>query len=376
MVRILHFSDLHLDASFAGMGLPAKVARQYREELRQCLKRILQIARERHVTAITIAGDLYEQERFSPDTGQFLVESFASIAPIRVFIAPGNHDPWTADSLYRYLSWPKNVHFFTRREFEKVELESGIFLWGIAHLSPSEREAPLTRFRIPEEGTHVLLFHGSDTTSLPEGKQPHAPFKPEEVQNAGARLALVGHYHGPYTRKVGDTTVIYPGSPEPLGFGETGSHGVTLVEINGNNVVVEQVALSRYRFVQGKVDVSGLSTRDAIRGVVRQWSGENGGERTFLRLVLVGELHPDVEIDTEVLADVVMEHALHGQVVDRTRPGYSLEELREEQTLRGAFVRALLDEAKGETEDQQAKFRRALLYGLRALDGREILLPK
>ena len=109
MYQILHFADLHLDASFAGTGFPSINARKYRENIREALVRILDFAKKKNVQAITIAGDLYEQERFSRDTGEFLVNNFKKIAPIQIFISPGNHDPFVSDSLYQFLEWPENV---------------------------------------------------------------------------------------------------------------------------------------------------------------------------------------------------------------------------------------------------------------------------
>jgi DNA repair exonuclease SbcCD nuclease subunit len=41
---------------------------------------------------VLFGGDLYEHERFSPDTGQFLRAMFEGIHPTPVYISPGNHD--------------------------------------------------------------------------------------------------------------------------------------------------------------------------------------------------------------------------------------------------------------------------------------------
>lgn len=65
---ILHFSDLHLEAAFATSRLPAKLARRCREQLRQTLRRIMEIANYRKADAVTIAGDLFEREHLTPDT--------------------------------------------------------------------------------------------------------------------------------------------------------------------------------------------------------------------------------------------------------------------------------------------------------------------
>ncbi len=62
-MKILHFSDLHLDTSFASLGMTPDVASQRRGELRGALRRILEIAKNRNVDVVTVGGDLYEHER-------------------------------------------------------------------------------------------------------------------------------------------------------------------------------------------------------------------------------------------------------------------------------------------------------------------------
>ncbi|MFZ2423342.1 MAG: metallophosphoesterase, partial [Anaerolineae bacterium] len=131
--QLLHLSDLHLDASFAADGSALSVSNWRRSDLRATLGRILTMAREHRVDAITIAGDLYDQEHALPDTGEFLAQKFAQLASIRVFIAPGEHDPYTVRSLYALTRWPPNVHIFTQGQLAPAELAPDVHLWGAAH---------------------------------------------------------------------------------------------------------------------------------------------------------------------------------------------------------------------------------------------------
>lgn len=125
-LHLLHLSNLHLDAPFPTLG-PER-----RADLRATLGRILALARERRVDAVTIAGDLYEQDYALPDTAAFLAQQAARLAPIRVFIAPGERDPYTHDSLYALTRWPENVTLFSQGQLTAVELGPGITLWGAA----------------------------------------------------------------------------------------------------------------------------------------------------------------------------------------------------------------------------------------------------
>ncbi|TEU17732.1 MAG: hypothetical protein E3J25_01760, partial [Anaerolineales bacterium] len=128
MTRILHFADLHLDASFASSSMTSRISGLRRQQLRDALKRILDLAVQRDVDAITIAGDLYEQDRCTLDTGNFIKRELERIAPKPVLIAPGNHDPWVPHSLYRQLEWPANVFIFSEQQLYPYEL-GDVTIW-------------------------------------------------------------------------------------------------------------------------------------------------------------------------------------------------------------------------------------------------------
>ncbi|MCK4374248.1 MAG: metallophosphoesterase, partial [Candidatus Brocadiae bacterium] len=84
------------------------------------------------VDVILIAGDLFEDNGVSNDTIYRAAEALKKAAPIPVFIIPGNHDPGTADRVYRRSAWtsevPANVTVLTERT--PVELdEFGVMLF-------------------------------------------------------------------------------------------------------------------------------------------------------------------------------------------------------------------------------------------------------
>jgi DNA repair exonuclease SbcCD nuclease subunit len=108
-MRIVFFADLHLDAPFAWAR--AETARRRRQALRDTLGRILTLAAEVRAEAILCAGDLFEHDRVSPDTGAFLREALAGAGRL-VLIAPGNHDRYERQSLYADARWPDSVRVF------------------------------------------------------------------------------------------------------------------------------------------------------------------------------------------------------------------------------------------------------------------------
>src|SRR6266511_4040881 len=102
-LKLVLFSDLHLDTSFTWME--RRAARRRRQALRDTLLRIIDLAIAERADALLCGGDLYEQDRFTPDTGEFLFGAFERLHPMPVLLAPGNHDWWGGESLYRRVGW-------------------------------------------------------------------------------------------------------------------------------------------------------------------------------------------------------------------------------------------------------------------------------
>ena len=99
-------------------------------------------------TRCLVAGDLYEHDRFSPDTVRFVETTFAKLDPLPVLVAPGNHDWLAPAGLYRQARFGPNVHLFTTDRLEPVTLVDGCTLWGAAHLRPRGTDGFLDRFRV------------------------------------------------------------------------------------------------------------------------------------------------------------------------------------------------------------------------------------
>ncbi len=364
-MRLLLFADVHLDAPFASAR--PELARARRAAQREALTRIAGLADELRVDAVCCAGDLYEQERYGPDTAAFLRDCFADLHPTPVLLAPGNHDWLGPTSLYQRGDWSDNVHIFTEPRLVPFPLRDGFTVWGSAHCSPSNTPGPLDRFAVDRGGVHVALFHGSeqgDWALQEASKRPHAPFRAGQVPQAGLHHALVGHYHTPRDGEFH----TYPGNPEPLTFGEAGARGAVLVDIDdAGRVTRERHRVGVFAVHDLTVPVDGAAHGHEIRQRVGDAVTGLGG---LVRVTLTGEVGADVDLALGDWDDLAERHRLDALVV---REGaidvaYDWAALAAEPTVRGQFVRDV--RAATDLDDDQR--RRVLITGLRALAGRRL----
>lgn len=368
MTTILHTADVHLDRTYSGVGMTPAIASARRQELRHAFRRFVDLALEMNVNAVTIGGDLYEHERVTADTGNFIRSQLERLGETLVLIAPGNHDPYVSGSLYERMSWPPNVTIFRGPEFTQREIAPDLTIWGAGHDAPDLRHNLLQEFRVPESGTHVLLFHGSDMQSVPEGKSAHAPFSLEDIEATGAAFALLGHYHGARLHPQAATRFVYPGTPEPLDFAEEGDHFVARLDIDAGQTTCTLLPFGTVRYETHSVDVTGMESSDDIRMAIE--SRDQSG--LIARIVLTGDLHPDVDLSVRDLYNACAERFAYLDIHDRTQPAYKIDELADESTTKGAFVRLMLAQIEAAEGGNRAAAEQALVYGLQAFDRREV----
>jgi len=359
-MKFVLFSDLHLDAPFAGLG--ADVANRRRQALRDTLHNITELASRVGADALLCGGDLYEHESFTDDTMQFVRGAFGALS-MPVFVAPGNHDWYGRTSMYQRADWPANVHVFSTASLTRVPLAAGVTLWGAAHCMPAGTPGFLdSGFRVDGDGIHLALFHGSERGWIQaqgEGKDPHAPFDEGQIPAAGLHHAFLGHYHKP---KDGPHHT-YPGNPCPLSFGEDTGRGAVVVTLKPDGGVQrERLQVAAYTVHDLSIDVTGSASQQDIRD---RLAAALAGLTGCARVQVVGEVGPDVALNH--LRAELLQGGLDRLVLslDGVRIAYDFETIGREPTVRGEFVRNVMADDLDEDERQ-----RILVTGLRALDGR------
>ncbi len=377
--RLLHIADLHLDRAFAGMGCQGELAIRRRLGLREALRRAGRTAAEQGCTAVTIAGDLYEHDRAGADTATFLADTFASWSPIRVLLAPGNHDALLAGSIYSRTDWPANVHLFRGQSLEPHHLVDGLTVWGLAHLEPSWQGDPLACPAVGTDGgVNLALFHGAELGSRPDGKSIHGPFRAADIRDRGFAAALCGHYH---RRRVDLAAgLLYPGSPEPLTFDESEPRGPVIVTVAGDGAVsYEPLADNRWQARTTVADVSGAhGLADVVDSACAAAALACAGldpERTMLRVDLVGEIGNAVSTDSFTVETAVRDGcgAAGVRARDLTTAALGASAIGAEGTVRAVFARAVSDAASATADDEERhSLEDTLRYGLQALGGAEV----
>lgn len=401
-IRLIQTGDLHLGSPFSFAPDLAKSLQQ--SQLDQ-FWRIISLCREQDAHLLLIAGDLFDQPVPDRTLVQTVIDSLDSLDRTTVVIAPGNHDPYGLDSPYRTARWPEHVHVFgeTFGYLDFPDCQTRIFGVGFAAtatdhpLLPSSLAVPLR-----PDFANLLLVHGDWTAANPQS--PYNALSVARLSELGFDYVALGHLHdySGIQQIASHTSAAYAGCPFGRGFDETGPRGVICGEIRlspsrraplpGEPIRLVEAAidlaftpLPGRRFIELSVDLSACtdtrSVEDAVRMAMQASQGESYADHLY-KVILVGERDDSLNLTLDLLQQRLSGQTFFLKLRDRTRPRLDLPLLAGEHSLRGAFVRLMLERI-GALEAQVANggkgavrelavARQALALGFLAMQGEEI----
>lgn len=360
MIRMMHAADLHLDSPFA--ALAPEQAAQRRAEQREMLRRLAEECTIKDCELLLLSGDLFDSERVYQETAEMLLDTLRDLR-IRVFIAPGNHDPFSPLSPYATLSWPENVHIFRSRTVEAVPLEDpAVIVYGAAFTESRETGLMNGFLANGDERPKVMVLHGV----LGEESSVYDPIPELAVSASGLDYLALGHAHRMEIRRVGKTTVGNPGFALGRGFDELGPGHVLYVELDNGSCRVESIELGGRMYQTVSVEVA----EDPLASIEAALPPYDT-ERDIYRIILTGTCQsPDLSALSDSLA-----HRFYGlELVDRTLPPLDLWRDVEEDSLKGEFLRQLKScyDAPEASEEDRRLVARAVGLGIALMEGREV----
>ena len=111
-MKIIHTADLHLDSSMK-TNLDSVKAKERKNELTLNFGRLVKFANENEVSAILIAGDLFDTKSVSKTVAKAVYNNIISNPDISFYYLKGNHDK---DSFAHFIldsgDIPKNLYMF------------------------------------------------------------------------------------------------------------------------------------------------------------------------------------------------------------------------------------------------------------------------
>jgi len=223
-MKFVHIADMHFDSPFINLSQRELFGDLRRLEQRKVFKKAIEYIKNNKVKYLFISGDLYETQYVKQSTIEFINNLFTEIPDTRIFISPGNHDPYIKNSYYNKYNWSENVKIF-EANIEKIETEDfNIYGYGFDDFYCTD--CGINSIEIEDKNKpNILVIHGTlDGADINE-KQYNSISK-KVLEEKGFDYVALGHIHKSNYNQNDNNRIIYPGSTVAQGFDEPGNHGM------------------------------------------------------------------------------------------------------------------------------------------------------
>lgn len=270
-VKILHTADWQIGKQFGFIAQDAGAI--VRVQRLKTVEEIAKLASERHVDAVVVAGDVFENSTLADDTLRKTLQAMRYFKDGKWILLPGNHDPASAES-----AWTRLERIGIPANIVAATSEEPIFLGekGLAVLpAPLHRKhevRDLTEsfgsIKTPDGVIRIGLAHGSVENVLPGEWDAKNPIAPDRTSLAKLDYLALGDWHG--TFRVNDRT-WYAGTPESDSFKKNDTGNVLLVTLDGLGALPQVEKISVGHFVWHTIDTA-LHGAEDIEHLTRQFS--------------------------------------------------------------------------------------------------------
>ena len=353
-MRFIHIADMHFDAPFTTLSKQEELGDLRRIHQRKIFKKIIEHIKEEKIEYLFISGDLYEHQYVRKTTIEYINNLFKEIPETKIFISPGNHDPLLKNSYYNNFNWSENVCIFNSEiniyEFEDVDI------YGFGFNDFYCKNSKIEEIKIRNKNRiNILIAHGDLNASKTEDEQDNA-LNENKLKEIGFDYIALGHIH----KKLINNNIVYPGSTISFGFDELGEHGMLDVNLEKGNLKINFIKLDDKEFVEKNINISEINTEEEL---IEKINNEKLEENKFYKIILIG--NKNIEINKNKILKLLDSKNII-KIKDESKIEINLEKIKEENNLKGYFIRELLKMAE-ENNYTEEEIETAIEIGLNAL---------
>ena len=360
-MKFIHIADMHFDSPFVNLSDKDGLGDLRRLEQRKVLKKVIEYIKENNIKYLFISGDLYEQKYIKKSTIEYINNLFKEIPETKIFIAPGNHDPYIKNSYYNKFSWSENVKIFNSN-IEKVELED-VNIYGFGFDDFYCKKSGIEGIEIKDKNKlNILIIHGSLDGGTIENNE-YNPISRKMLKEKNFDYVALGHIHKVDYNQDDNQKIVYPGSTVSLGFDELGPHGMIVGDLEKDKLQLEFKPLDEVEFKLQDVDVTEINSKEEL---IEKINELEFAENNLIEIILVGKRN--FEIDKYELYKLISNDKVI-KIKNKTKINYNLEKLANETTLKGLFAKEMLQKLSDEnlSDENREIIEKAVEIGLDAL---------
>lgn len=181
------------------------------------------------------------------------------------------------------------------------------------------------------------------------------------MKQLGFDYVALGHIHKLDYNSEENQRIVYPGSTISMGFDELGKHGFIMGELTKEKLDLSFIAVDTMEFTQLEVDITKINDLEEL---IQKINDLLLDENKFYKIILVGKRRFEIDL-LELMKLILKENII--KIKDKTDSDYEIEKMVNETTLKGIFIKQLLEE-KGKQNYTDEEINKILEIGLSIMD--------
>lgn len=229
-IRFIHAADLHLEQSMSGMGsVPDSLRSSLIEAPFSAARRVFESARLERVDFVVLSGDILHPQEAGPAGLCFLIDQLEQLAAAQIPVY------WAGGRIDRFHQWPKaaalpeTVYRSASRDVRTHPFYRGGQVAALIHVTGYQGRGAIDPACLSGEA------HAAPVIGVAYGD-----LKPVKLAKKPVNYWALGGRHQSVSEEFDGKLVHYPGTPQGRSPAEFGSHGCTLVEIDGESRIETQ----------------------------------------------------------------------------------------------------------------------------------------
>lgn len=173
------------------------------------------------------------------------------------------------------------------------------------------------------------------------------PINKYKLKQLGFDYVALGHIHKLDYNTEENQRIIYPGSTISMGFDELGKHGFIVGELTKEKLEIAFIPVDNKEFVELEMNITEINDLEELIEKLNELLLD---ENKFYKIILVGKRKFEIDI-LELMKLITRENII--KIKNKTQPDYEIEKMINETTLKGIFIKQLLEEKENQNYTEE-----------------------
>ena len=173
------------------------------------------------------------------------------------------------------------------------------------------------------------------------------PINKYKLKQLGFDYVALGHIHKLDYNTEENQRIIYPGSTISMGFDELGKHGFIVGELTKEKLEIAFIPVDNKEFVELEMNITEINDLEQLIEKLNELLLD---ENKFYKIILVGKRRFEIDI-LELMKLITRENII--KIKNKTQPDYEIEKMINETTLKGIFIKQLLEEKENQNYTEE-----------------------